>query len=245
MRLFALLVLCSSVATADTLTAFRERLASLQNEAPLAADVTYTKHPTGTPPKPEAPFSVAASVTDSQDGLSLTVAKTTLLSLLSEERKGTKDADAGHPVAEALGELKTQLLHDYLHASDAISLVLDQASLEKDEEVTYEGQPARLLTFKVNPPMNEKSKKYLKEFSLSYSVWTKPDLTPIAAERLLHLRGRALLVISFEQQEKETYRFALPKGRLIIAHSMKEGSGSGAGESNTFKSEVNLTPTTL
>ena len=48
----------------------------------------------------------------------------------------------------------------------------------------------------------------IKEISGTARVWIATDGTPLAAESALSLKGRAMLVISFEHKEQERFTFA-------------------------------------
>ena len=78
---------------------------------------------------------------------------------------------------------------------------------------------------------------------------TEPDLLevrlvtgrPLGAEQRVHVKGRALLVISFQSDQREEYRFAPAGDRLVVVEHVKEGSGSGGGQSGKERTTATLT----
>lgn len=49
-----------------------------------------------------------------------------------------------------------------------------------------------------------------------------------------------MLVISFEQQQRQEYHFARSGNRLVVIQHLDESSGSGGGEKGRSKSVVSL-----
>jgi hypothetical protein len=56
------------------------------------------------------------------------------------------------------------------------------------------------------------------------------------------MKGRALLVISFEQKQQEGFTFTRMGNRLVVIHYTQENSGSGGGEHGQSKTVVTLNP---
>ena len=69
----------------------------------------------------------------------------------------------------------------------------------------WKGAPASLLTFKNTPRVNAQTRKYLKELTSTVRVWVGTDGAPLAAERNVRFRGRALLVGSFQSSESDAF----------------------------------------
>jgi hypothetical protein len=118
---------------------------------------------------------------------------------------------------------------------------LDPAEFVEEKAEAWEGQPARRLTFKLTPRLNERTRKMIKELDATVRIWIGADGLPLAAERRMQLKGRAYLVISFESTELETFRFKHTGDRLVVVRHDKESSGSGAGERNQQRTVANLT----
>jgi len=110
----------------------------------------------------------------------------------------------------------------------------------EDRPDTREGHPVHLLAVKLPLPLSDKDKKFVKESGMTVRLWLGPDGLPLAAETKMALKGRALLVISFETTETEEFRFAVIGHRLVVLRRAKETRSSGAGESNSRKSVATL-----
>lgn len=107
---------------------------------------------------------------------------------------------------------------------------------------TWQGKPATRLQLKLTPKLSKQNQKYVKEMVATASVWVGGDGLPLAAETQVHMKGRALLVISFEQDQKESFQFARVGNRLVVTRHSQESSGSGGGESGQTKTVVALSP---
>jgi hypothetical protein len=73
-------------------------------------------------------------------------------------------------------------------------------------------------------------------------LWLGADGLPAALETQFHARGRALLVISFETNQKEEFRFARTGRRLVVTRHLQEIQSSGGGQTGVKKSLVTLQP---
>jgi alkyl sulfatase BDS1-like metallo-beta-lactamase superfamily hydrolase len=139
-----------------------------------------------------------------------------------------------------MDDLNATTLNDYLNAGQRMLRQLSQAELIDEKSVTLNGQSARQLSIKVTPALSEKDKKYIKEIEATAKIWLDADGWPIAAEHSVHLKGRALLVISFEQFEHHEFQYTRANGRLVAVRHAKESNNSGAGESMHSKTLATL-----
>ena len=89
----------------------------------------------------------------------------------------------------------------------------------------------RLLSFKVEPKMRARDRKYVKELEATAKIWLDSSGIPIGAEQNVKVKGKALLVISFQSEQHDEYRFARIGERLVTLSHNHQDSGSGAGES--------------
>ena len=145
------------------------------------------------------------------------------------------------PIRSTVESLRATQAEEYLNASQSFLRKLEKAKLSAESDSTWEGKPARLLSLKLNPSLVEKDKKYIKEFEQTAQIWLDPSTgLPLAATTHVHLKGRAFIVISFEDESNESYRFQTVGDRLIITELRKDGKGSGGGESNTRKSLIKI-----
>jgi len=79
-----------------------------------------------------------------------------------ERKIEARDPDKPSATGRAMDELNGGRLNNYLNAAPALLDKLEEAQLIEDVADTWEGQPVRRLTFKVTPPLNERSRKIIK-----------------------------------------------------------------------------------
>jgi hypothetical protein len=151
------------------------------------------------------------------------------------------DPDKPSAAGRAMDEVTATRLSSYLNAAPDLIAKLDMAQLTGDAADTLEGLPVRRLTFKVTPPLNEHSRKIIKEIDATARIWIGADGLPVAAEYRVRLKGRILLLVTFESTETEEFRFRHTGDRLVAVRHVREVQGSGGGESNHQKSVASVT----
>jgi len=75
---------------------------------------------------------------------------------------------------------------------------------------------------------------------VEHQIWLDAGGVPMGAEQKVRVRGKALLVISFQSEQRDEFRFARVGDRLVTVRHLHEGSGSGGGESGQSKRSTNL-----
>jgi len=160
---------------------------------------------------------------------------------VAKQERDNQGPGKKHSVQHALSALGVTKVNDYLDAGPTLIRTLEHADLLSETAEDWQGKPARVLAYKLNPQLSEKDRKYIKQLDATARIWVGADGTPLAAERQVHVKGRALIVISFESLEKEEYRFAKSGNRLVVVRHVHEQSGSGGGESNQEKTTTELT----
>ena len=157
-----------------------------------------------------------------------------------EARARAKDPEKEAPTRRAMAGLSPTDVAEYLGAAEAMLRELESAQVTEDKSEPYQGRPARCLTLKVEPRLSGRDRKYVKELHAKAKVWLGPDGVPLGAEREMSMKGRAFLVISFEQKEKEELRFTKVGDRLVTTYRHAVRSGSGGGESGQSSSTTTL-----
>ncbi|HEX9082455.1 MAG TPA: hypothetical protein VF768_09250 [Holophagaceae bacterium] len=241
LRLVSLLLL-GTLLRADALADLRAALTHLNGQTPVKARIQYqfwsrqgdAKAPVITEGQ------ASAQVEEGPQGLRMSWSPDLLQAAAREAQAQAANPEAKAPTRQALEGLKALTASDALDGAKSLLGLLENAQVLDVREEAWQGQPARRLDLKLAPKLSKQDQKYVKEFQASAKVWIGPDGLPLAAETNLHLKGRALLVIAFEQQEHETFRFARSGNRLVVLHHAKESSGSGGGEQGQRKSVVDL-----
>jgi hypothetical protein len=183
---------------------------------------------------------VAGEVAESPQGLDLHWSGEVLGRAREEGRRRAVDPESPAPTQEAIAELDALHLGRRLDVASELRDVLGYATLVEDRPDTLDGAPARLLVLKLSPPLRARDRKYVSELDATARVWLGADGVPLGAERRVKTSGRAFLVITFESEDVETFRFAHVGDRLLVARHQGERHGSGAGEKSARKSATVL-----
>ncbi|MFI5355301.1 MAG: hypothetical protein ACHQX0_06785, partial [Desulfobaccales bacterium] len=138
--------------------------------------------------------------------------------------------------------LKAVEVSGYVNGAQELLSTLEQGQVVAERSETWQGKPAKMLCFKLTPKLSKQDQKYVKELDATAKVWIGADGLPLAAETQVRMKGRALLVISFEQKQQEAFSFARMGNRLVVMHHTKESSGAGGGEKGQTKTVVTLNP---
>ena len=239
-----LLFLGCSVLHADTLSDLKTALATLDVSEPVKARVEIGSIQRNGDDSKEDRHSpaVAALVEDGPQGLTITWDRALLQAAGTEMQAKDKDPNQSTPTRSSMDELKPTALNDYLNAPATVLRLLDQARLVEEKPDTWEGRPARLLSFEMTPPLSDKDKKIIKAAEMTARLWLGADGLPVALETRFHAKGRALLVISFETTQSEEFRFARMGRRLVVVRHLVEIQSSGGGQNGMKHSLVTLSP---
>ena len=240
-RWLPLLFACTLV-QADTLSDLKGTLTRLNGQEPVKANVVYQFwSQQGDDKKPVITEGKASStVEEGPQGLRISWSRGLIQTAAQEARAKAQDPEKKTPTRRAIEGLKAVEVADYLNGSEELLRTLEQATVIEEKTDTWQGKPARLLSLKLTPKLGQDQKKYVKELEASAKVWIGADGVPLAVESKVHVKGRALLVISFEQNEKHEYHFARSGNRLVVVQHVNEQSGSGGGEKGQTKTVMNL-----
>jgi len=241
LRLLSLLLL-GSLAQADTLSDLKGLLPRLNGAEPIKATVDYQFwNRQGDDKKPLITEGRATTqVEDGPQGLRMTWSRNTLQAAAQEAKAKALDPEKKTPTRRAIEGLKALEVSDYLNGADELLRTLEQSQLVQERLDTWEGKPAKLLQLKVTPKLGQQERKYIKEMEATARVWVNSEGLPLAAETEIRMKGRALLVISFEQHQKEAFQFTRAGNRLVVLRHAQESSGSGGGEKGQSKTVMSL-----
>jgi hypothetical protein len=228
-------------AHAERLDELRTRLAGWKATQAVSGtlELTYSRQDHADAAGSVPAVTLGVPVHADRDGVSLRWTPE-LLARLQKERA---EPDPNHrgPVGEGSRELGAERLASDLDMAPVLARWLKDAKLTAEREVDLDGHPARLLEIGLVVPLSTKDKKYVNQVDATLKLWLGPDGEPLAADRRVALKGRALLVIGFEQTETAHYRFSRVGDRLLAVEHTEELAGSGGGESGTTRSGSRLT----
>ncbi len=238
MRIVLILLFACSLLRADPQSDLKSALTRLGGRDPVKARVEFqSSGRNGDVSKLVGDEGKAtALVEDGPEGLRIFWNRSLVEKTAAEHHVEVLDPDKPSGAGRAMDELTATRLGSYLNAAPDLLAKLEMAQLTGEEADTLEGQPVRRLTFKVTPPLNEHSRKIIKQIDATALVWTGADGLPVAADYRVRLKGRILLLVTFESTETEQFRFCHTGDRLVAVRHIREVQGSGGGESNHQKS---------
>jgi hypothetical protein len=243
MRLFLLLLATAGTVLADATSDLRATLQHLNGRDAVKARVTFElSNRSGDDDKSTpAPSEATIEVEDSPEGMRAFWSREMIEGATARGGTGEKPTAAQRSPRQAVDSLNVSTLNEYLNASAKLLHSMEHAELTEERNDTWEGKPARLLVFKLTPQLDERSKKYIKEIEANAKVWLTPQGIPLAVQSTGHVKGRAMLVITFESEETENFRFAQVGSRLVVTRHEKQVKSSGAGERGVRNTLATLT----
>ncbi|MBH9579138.1 hypothetical protein [Inhella proteolytica] len=242
MRLIPLAALLLTVlpVQADTLADLKAALQRLQAETPIRGQVTLKSENRNNEGKDDAevqPGQAQLSFEDGPQGLRLAYPQTLLNKALSEDQAKDQDPKAATPTANGLRELGYKEVRELTRPAEVLSRQLARATLKGEKADSWQGKPAKLLSFELQ---QRRPDKYVKKYEGQLDVWVAADGTPLAARSTQKISGRAMVVISFEMNSQDEWHFAVSGERLVVTRKLTTGSGSGAGEKGQQRREFAL-----
>jgi hypothetical protein len=174
-------------------------------------------------------------------GLKLQWSRELLAQARKEAHARSEDPEKTTPTKEAMDGLGALALQAYFDAAPRLLEDLDQATVLEERPDTLDGRALQLLVLKLEPRLGARDRKYVKDLSATAKVWVDAAGVPVASETHVKIKGKALLVISFSSEQKDTYRYARINGRLVTVQHVHETSGSGGGESGQSRRVASLT----
>jgi hypothetical protein len=241
LRLAALL-LTTGLLQADALSELKETLLRLNGQEPVKASVEYAywsrqgdeKAPVVTEGK------ASAFIEDGPQGLKMAWSRALLQAAQQEAKVLAMDPEKRGMTRRAIEGLKALEVNEYLNAAEDLLRTLEQGQLVDEKAEPWQGKTARRLHFKLTPRLSKQDKKYVKDLDATATIWVGADGLPLAAETQTRMKGRALLVISFDQQRKEAFQFTRVGNRLVVVLHTQESSGSGGGERGQSRTTTTL-----
>lgn len=222
-----LLLAITPVARGDTFGDLKAALATLPGRQALHGSLDLVSTTQDSDDKHEGRATVR--IGSDEAGLSVVYPQDLLVRLSEESRlEGTGKPQ---PATNAIREIHASDVAESVNYAPVLLRTLERSHLAEQKPSAWQGQPARQLTFNVDVPLSEKDKKHVKEMTARLTVWIAADNLPLAAQLTVHVKARMML-ISFEDQQKEDMTFAHWGDRLVVARKVSDESGSGMGQSS-------------
>ncbi len=238
-------VLAAPGARADGLSDLKAALGRLQAQTPLKAtlEVKTTERTGEGADALEKQGQASVQLEDGARGLEVLYGKDTLARLDAESRQLARDPRSKTPATWALGKLDSAEIVPMTSAVTALTRTLEEDTFKTEKPDTWNGRPARLLTFSVPlSKLPEQQRKYVKEFDATVSIWIGADGTPLASGVHTTVKGRAFVVVSFEAVDDRSSTYGVVGDRLLTLRSETHATSSGAGEHGEERVVKTLSP---
>ena len=231
--ILAAALLATPLARADGLADLKAALARLQAQTPLKAtlEVKASEKQGEGAEAVDKQGEAIVTLEDGARGLQVFYAKDLLARMDAEARQLARDPKAKTPTALGLGKLDTAEVLHMACAAPALARSLDESVFRSEKADTWNGRPARLLSFTLPlSKLPEQQRKYVKEFDSTLSIWIGADGTPLASAASTTVKGRAFVVVSFEALEESSLTYGVLGDRLMTLRSETHSTSRGAGE---------------
>lgn len=228
---------------ADAVADLKTRLGALTGQASVKAGASFTFwSKVGDDKKPVVQeASIKLTAEDGPQGLHVGWSRDLIQLLAAEALAKNGDPEKSTPTRRAIDEFGAATLTRFLNAAPELLNNLNRATLVSEKTDTWQGQPAQLLTFQLSPALSERDLRLIKDVYDTAKIWVGADGLPLAAHRTQRLKGRAMLVVTFEFAFNEQSEYAQVGDRLVVVRRSEERNNSGAGEMGQQKTTAVLT----
>jgi hypothetical protein len=230
-------------AQANGVTDLKASLASLQGQGNLKAvvDVKSVEHKLESKIVVESTGQATVAIETNAHGLHVVYGKETLALLENEERAKEKDPKRNTPTLKAINGLGTSTLRQLASASGHLSRAIENATFKSEKADTYNGKPARLLSFEMTiDRLDPGERKAVKSYEGTLDVWIGADGTPLASKSHEHKSIRVMMVISFEENSDTDQVYGVLGDRLVVLRKELRKSGEGMGEKGDSRTTTSL-----
>jgi hypothetical protein len=226
----------------DPLVALQLALGKLSARTPAAARFTVRfENVTGDGKEAvRVTGEVGGEVAEGATGLDIHWSRAVVQQAREEERRHATSPETPTPTRDGLAQVQAIDLANRLDAAGSLRDELSRATLVEEKDDLFEGAPARLLVLKLSPALQARERRYLKELDATGRIWLGADGIPLAAEAKVFGKGRIFLVITFETEIRQTWRFTRTGDRLVAVRHEDERRWAGAGDRGERKSATVL-----
>jgi hypothetical protein len=183
----------------------------------------------------------SCQVEDGPKGLKLSFTKEDLQHAATEGRAQMANPDKLSPHRLGLREADALDVEELLNHADALARYLDKATLVEERREAWNGRPTRVVVLRVDPPLPQSQRRYLKKVDVNARIWIGEDGAPVALSYQATYSGSRFF-ISFKGSIAEERRFAVVGDRLVVLHRSVEESASGFGFSYANQRTAAFTP---
>lgn len=234
--LMPLFLLATLPCAADSLADLRGTLSKLQGSEAIraTADIqNWSQDGEGKKAHVKQSHSTV-QIEDGPNGLRLGWTPSQIQGARKEAQLKATDPEAATPNLDSLSALNGLGATGFLCQSDDLLQLLKGATVVEEKSDFWQGKPARLVVFKLDPVVGAEEKSMIKNRKETLKVWLDGHGVPVATEHSIAIKASKFL-ISFTANEREERKLAVRGSRLVVERETRESSGSGMGFSNTSK----------
>ncbi|WP_039915255.1 hypothetical protein [Cellvibrio mixtus] len=235
-RQYIFIVCCLAVlapwSRADGLTDLRKTLKQMHASNPIGMDVQFKLfgHTGEDDELIEREGLINVRLEDGAHGMHIAYPADVLALLHQEELAKIADENVRNSALNAVGEFDYWEWRELMYPAAQLELALERYTFLGEQEDTYDGKPARSLTFSL--PMekiDKKYRKYVKKYHHRFTLWIDDKGTPLASASTETGSGRVFLVIGFQFQNTVNMTYQQERARLIgIRREVKEETWGAA-----------------
>lgn len=218
-------------AMADGLADFRNALTHLQPDAPIAVNAQFKLFGRSGEHDEliEREGLISLRLEDGADGLHAVYSPELIALLHAEELAKIDDENVKNSALNAVGQFEYWEWRELLYPAEQMELVLGRYNFVSETMDTYDGRPARLLTFSMPKEKIDKGfRKYVKKYENRLQVWIDEDGVPRASQLTEKGSGRIFIVIGFTFKNEIHTEYRQLNGRLIAIKREVKDESSGA-----------------
>lgn len=225
------LILVSPLAAADGLADFRNALTRLQPAGPIAVNAQFKLFGRSGDHDEliEREGLINLRLEDGAEGLRAVYPPELIAQLHAEELAKIEDENVKNSALNAVGQFEYWEWRELLYPAAQMELVLGRYSFVGEKMDTFNGEPARQLSFSMPKEKIDKSfRKYVKKYNNRLQVWIDDKGVPLASQLTEKGSGRVFIVIGFTFKNEVHTEYRQQGGRLIAVKREVKDESSGA-----------------
>ena len=157
------------------------------------------------------------SVEQNQIGLEIRYPRAILEAIDKEIDAKKQNPKAQTPRTQAMNRFNYQEMVVLLNPVKDIEADLRKAKLVKEENLLYQGKPARLLHLRIDlEKLSEEERKKLKKFKNDFKIWVDGKGVPLVSHSKGKGSGRFALMIGFEFHFEVEKTYTVHNNRLLV-----------------------------
>ncbi len=158
-----------------------------------------------------------------------------------EARVHDHDSKIATPLRDAMKDLDPGRLSHLVNQAEILSGLLEDSKFISESPETFEGKPARLLTFRFTQRLSSSLRSRLIRSDATLKIWVNSEGIPTASESVTHYAGRRSRIFGdYSGSSQMLTHYSVFTDRLFAADRSTEETQTEEGESVVSRKEVHL-----